>query len=180
LKKVIVISIAVASLFFAFSNYAFASTSMVINGTWQFSLYEYSNGSTTTVLDQSFNLSQIQNGNFFTGNFVGTSKDGKVQFLYVKIANGGFVYWQGPNQQLSPYFYENFPFFSGTVISLAGNIVNSDHMQGSWIGIFNGQTETGMWQAVRLTHEQIVQQNLWNLGGFALIVLTLVLIRFLF
>ncbi len=147
------------SLIFAFSGYAFASAS--------------------TVLDHSFNLSQMQNGNFFTGNFVGTSKDDKVQFLYVNIANGGLLYWQGLNQQL-PYFYVNFPFFSGTIISLAGNTMGPDRMQGSWIGIFNGQEESGIWHAVRLTHEQVVQQTLWNLGGFALIVLALVLIKFLF
>ncbi len=179
MKKGIVISIIFLSLIFAFSSYALASASTVLSGTWQFSLYEYTNGSTTTVLDQSFNLSQMQNGNFFTGNFVGTSKDDKVQFLYVNIANGGLLYWQGSNQQ-PPYFYVNFPFFSDTVISLVGRAISSDRMQGSWIGIFNGQEESGIWHAVRLTHEQVSQQTLWGLGGFALIVLVLVLIRFLF
>jgi len=178
MKKGIVISIIFLNLIFAFSGYTFASTSTMLSGTWQFILYGYTNGSTTTVLDQSFNLSQMQNGNFFTGNFIGASKDDKVQFLYVNIANGGLLYWQGSNQQ-PPYFYVNFPFSSGTVISLAGNAVSSDRMQGSWIGIFNGQEESGIWHAVRLTHEQVVQQTLWNLGGFALIMLALVLIRFL-
>ncbi len=179
MKKVILISFSIMILTFAFSNYVFASTSTVINGTWKFNLYQYSNGSTTTVLEQSFNLSQIQNGNFFTNNFVGITKDDKVQFLYVNISNGGFLYWQSSNQQLIPYF-GNFPFLSGTIISLAGKIVSPTDMQGSWIGIFNGQTESGQWQAVRLTHAEVVQQTLWNLEALALIVLGLVLIRFLF
>lgn len=180
MRKEIVISIIFLILIFAFSSYAFASPSSVLSGTWQFNLYEYTNGSTMTVLNQSFNLSQMQNGNFFTGNFVGTSKDDKVHFLYANTTSGVGLYWQSSNQPLGPYFYGNFPFLTGTVISLVGNVVNYNHMQGSWIGIFNGQTEMGTWQAVRLTHEQVVQQTLWNLGGFALIILAIVLIRFLF
>lgn len=177
MRKKIVTPIIFLILVLSFSGHVLASTSTVISGMWQFDLYEYTNGSTMTVFDKSFNLSQIS-GNSFS-NFVGTIKDDKVHFLYLDATSEVGLYWQSSNQTLGPYFYGNFPFLTGTVISLVGNIINSDHMKGSWIGIFNGQTEMGTWQAVRLTHEQVAQQVLCSLGGLALIVLAIAVIWFI-
>jgi len=179
LMKKVILTLSVSMMFlFLLSNYSFASTPVVLNGVWTFTFYQYSNGATSSVLSKNFNLSQLQNNSFFSNTFIGKVEGNHVQFLYVNITNENYPYWWSSNQPWNfNVFYGNVSLISGNAISLVGKIADQNLMQGSWVGTFNGQAEMGTWQAVRLTSEQVANQNLWNLEGLTLILLALVLLR---